>query len=131
MPSTDFFNYSHVGHAVQITHPILSSQPLKIYPSSYQSNLRVDITVSTSKKYSQDRKFDNNTSLPAIDSTIITHYPKWIRPFLQRVKNPIPVIESFYPYFLKDHIPIHYFEGLERASAYYTTTMCDNDAKGK
>jgi hypothetical protein len=129
MPSTDFFNYSHVGHAVQITHPVLSSEPLKIYPSSYQSNLHVDITVSALKKHNQDQK--NTINQLDIDSTVIAHYPKWIRPFLKRVQNPIPFIESLYPFFLKDHIPIHYFEGLERASAYYRANMCGQDVKGR
>jgi hypothetical protein len=129
MPRTDFFNYSHVGHAVQITHPVLSLEPLKIYPSSYQSNLRVDITTNTIKKYNENQ--DPKPSQINVDSTVINHYPKWMHPFLRRVQNPIPFIESFYPFFVEDHIPIHYFEGLERASAYYRATMCDQDLKGR
>ncbi|RCH86567.1 hypothetical protein CU098_006254 [Rhizopus stolonifer] len=111
--STDFFNYSHVGHAVQITHPILSVKPLKIYPSSYQSNLTVDIIASANScKVNRPAVFQK----PKLD---IYSYPWWFRPLLKRYDNPICLLESFYPFFIRDHIPIHYFEGLERARSYY------------
>lgn len=118
LPSTDFFNYSHVGHAVQITHPMLNPEPLKIYPSSYQTNLKVDIIVSANTTYVSS---SNNAAKKV---TSIKHYPLWIRPLLKKY-NPIPLLESFYPFFIRDHIPIHYFEGLDRARAYYD--MCKKD----
>lgn len=121
VPTTDFFNYSHVGHAVQITHPILNPEPLKIYPSSYQSNLKVDIIVSSSSYQGGGAPDQNTCSSDSKSSNDLTaNYPWWFRPFLKRGTNPIPFIESFYPFFLRDHIPIHYYEGLERARGYYS-----------
>lgn len=128
VPQTDFFNFSHVGHAVQITHATLDPNPLKIYPSSHQTNLKVDVVVS-------DSDFPRNRQLQAKEKKAaplpdMKAYPWWIRPWIERVENPIPIIEWFYPFFLRDHIPIHYFEGLERARVYYKPSkinMCKND----
>lgn len=120
IPQTDFFNYSHVGHAVQITHAMLSPAPLKIYPSSYQSNLKVDIIVSDShipKNRKAEEEEKKKSMLPFTPA--LNEYPWWIKPWIKRVINPIPIIESFYPFFIRDHIPIHYFDGLERARVYY------------
>ncbi|KAL7320973.1 hypothetical protein PS15m_000800 [Mucor circinelloides] len=119
VPTTDFFNYSHVGHAVQITHPMLNPEPLEIYPSSYQPNLNVDIVVSSPYSPSYQKKIDPDSSMAKSSKDLTANYPWWVRPFLKRVINPIPFVESFYPFFLRDHIPIHYFEGLERARGYY------------
>ncbi|KAI8338817.1 Alpha/Beta hydrolase protein [Blakeslea trispora] len=114
--STDFFNYSHIGHAVQITYPMLHRKPLKIYPSSYQSNLTVDIASSSSS----DPCTSDHQQLPDKTQAVdIQNYPWWFRFILKRYHNPISVVESFYPFFIRDHIPIHYFEGLERAQEYY------------
>lgn len=53
--------------------------------------------------------------------------PNWAKffiskPWLQRYLpngNPIYFIEKLYPFFLMDHIPSRYFEGLQRARVYY------------
>ncbi|KAI9357478.1 Alpha/Beta hydrolase protein [Pilaira anomala] len=128
VPQTDFFNYSHVGHAVQITHTMLDPNPLWIYPSTHQTNLKVDVIVSDTdvpknrKRQLEEKRISNLPFAPMIEK-----YPWWIQPWIKRVVNPIPILESFYPFFLRDHIPIHYFEGLERARAYYKTRdMCQN-----
>ncbi|KAI8378822.1 Alpha/Beta hydrolase protein [Choanephora cucurbitarum] len=113
--STDFFNYSHIGHAVQITYPMLHEKPLKIYPSSYQSNLTVDIASSSDHLIPEEPPLANKTQEVDLQS-----YPWWFRPILKSHRNPISLLESFYPFFLRDHIPIHYFEGLERAQVYYS-----------
>lgn len=123
VPQTDFFNYSHVGHAVQITHAMLNPDPLKIYPSSYQSNVKVNVVVSSDS----DTLLPQQKRQPSPD-VAIGEYPWWIRPWIKRAGNPILIIESFYPFFLRDHIPIHYFEGLERARFYYNKkNMCSSD----
>jgi hypothetical protein len=121
VPTTDFFNYSHVGHAVQITHPILNPKPLKVYASSYQSNLDVDIIVSSSPHQGVGVPNQNTCSNnPKSSNDLTVNYPWWFRPFLKRVINPIPFIESLYPFFIRDHLPIYYYEGLERARGYYS-----------
>jgi hypothetical protein len=104
MQTTDFFNYSHVGHAVQITYPIIHAHPLKCYPSSYQPNLKVDIVAGD---------YDGHWDEQVPSKTSFWH------------RNPIPIIESFYPFFIRDHIPIHYFKGLERARVYYHSPCAD------
>ncbi|KAI9470518.1 MAG: Alpha/Beta hydrolase protein [Benjaminiella poitrasii] len=91
--SMDFFNYSHVGHAVHLAWS-WARRPLYIYPSSYESNLKVDVVVGESKRGKEEE---------------------------ERKKSPIDVIESMYPFFIHDHLPYGYFKGLERARAYYNT----------
>jgi hypothetical protein len=100
MPTTDFFNYSHVGHAVQITYPILHHYPLKSYPSNYQPNLHVDIIPGA---WQGNSDYSN-----------------------RKIINPITKLESFYPFFIRDHIPINYFKGLERARMHYMTKQKDD-----
>ncbi|KAI9277390.1 Alpha/Beta hydrolase protein [Sporodiniella umbellata] len=123
-PTTDFFNYSHVGHAIQITHPILSSKPIKAYPSSYESNLEVVLSSGNwksnwshgmaQKEYKHANKQENKYA-----RTEDASYSAWTKATLNRFgMDPISFIESFYPFFIRDHIPIHYFNGLERARQY-------------
>ncbi|ORE03889.1 alpha/beta-hydrolase [Rhizopus microsporus var. microsporus] len=121
-PTTDFFNYSHIGHAVEITHPILNPRPLKIYPSSYQSNMKVSIVPGSWKgiwSYGKAKK-DFLRSTNKYTKTQDYGYSAWAKNALNRLGiDPISLVESFYPFFIRDHIPIHYFKGLERARAFY------------
>lgn len=123
-PTTDFFNYSHVGHAIQITHPILSPKPIKAYPSSYESNLKVVLSPGNWKGTwspglaRQEFKVTKNDN--KYTKTADASYSAWTKATLNRLGvDPISFIESFYPFFIRDHIPIHYFKGLDRAREYY------------
>lgn len=123
VPQTDFFNFSHVGHAVQITHATLDRTSLNFYPSSYQTNIKLNVVIFDSD-VPRDRKLQAKEKYKPCRPNI-EEYPWWIKPWIQRVGNPIPIIEWFYPFFIRDHIPVHYFKGLERARAYYKTQdMC-------
>jgi hypothetical protein len=134
MSESDFFNYSHVGHAIQITRK-WHSKPLKTYPSSYQPPMQVNIVTNSSNSSSSS----SSTSSPQQQTTI--HYnkkllspkqqlptlPNWAnffisKPWIQHYLpngNPIYFIEKLYPFFLMDHIPSQYFNGLQRARIYY------------
>ncbi|GAA5805550.1 hypothetical protein HPULCUR_011069 [Helicostylum pulchrum] len=129
VPQTDFFNYAHVGHAVQITYALLDPNPLNIYPSSHQTNLKVDVVVSDSNvRKDRQRQLEELKEGNKAFSPKIQEYAWWIQPWIKRVVNPIPILESLYPFFIRDHIPIDYFEGLERARAYYKAQdMCKKD----
>ncbi|CEI97120.1 hypothetical protein RMCBS344292_11258 [Rhizopus microsporus] len=121
-PTTDFFNYSHIGHAVEITHPILNPRPLKAYPSSYQSNMKVSIVPGSWKgiwSYGKAKK-DFLRSTNKYTKTQDYGYSTWAKNALNRLGvDPISLVESFYPFFIRDHIPIQYFKGLERARIFY------------
>lgn len=140
MSESDFFNYSHVGHAVQIT-PKCHSKPLKTYPSSYQPPMQVNIVTNSNSSSSDGSNsstvHDNDrTSLqqanPYNKKLLSTKQqlptlPRWANFFINKSwiqrfvpnRNPIHFIEKLYPFFLKDHIPSQYFQGLERARIYY------------
>lgn len=59
--------------------------------------------------------------------TTLPVLPKWAQWIMSQTwfnqsknqGNPIYFIEKLYPYFLMDHIPSQYFEGLQRARIYY------------
>jgi hypothetical protein len=117
LSESDFFNYSHIGHAIQITHN-WETKPLKSYPSSYQPPLQVNIvtTGSAHKKNAPGPLTLEQEELPVL--------PAWAHRFVLNQtwftkRNPIYVIEKMYPFFLKDHIPSQYFYGLQRARLYY------------
>ncbi|KAI7904234.1 Alpha/Beta hydrolase protein [Cokeromyces recurvatus] len=111
-PSTDFFNYSHIGHAVQITWPWMS-KPIKIYPSSYESNLKVNVVDSK-------ENYNNNTMDSVVSGLEVRHMNNTKQQqHKQKKKNLIGFIESMYPFYIYDHLPNGYFEGLERARDYY------------
>ncbi|KAI8881910.1 alpha/beta-hydrolase [Backusella circina FSU 941] len=121
LSESDFFNYSHIGHAIQITHN-WETQPLKSYPSSYQPPLQVNITTSGS---------NHKGKAPAplkLDQEELPVLPAWAHRFILNrpwftKRNPIYVIEKLYPFFLMDHIPSQYFYGLQRARVYYEEGM--------
>lgn len=121
MSESDFFNYSHVGHAIKITRK-WNAKPLKTFPSSYQPPMQVNIVTQTNAS-----SILLTTSRPKVGSQPLPILPNWAKfflskPWLQRYLpngNPIYFIEKLYPYFLMDHIPSRYFEGLQRARVYY------------
>jgi hypothetical protein len=128
MSESDFFNYSHVGHAIQITRK-WHSKPLKSYPSSYQPPMQVNIVTNSSSALSsspqQTVAHYNKTLL--LPSQQLPTLPNWAnffisKPWIQRYLpngNPIYFIEKLYPFFFMDHIPSQYFAGLQRARVYY------------
>lgn len=131
MSESDFFNYSHVGHAIQITRK-WHSKPLKSYPSSYQPPMQVNIVTHANHENSnivyrqvQPTHGGSKSSLQQQEQMPIL--PNWAnffikKPWLKRYLphgNPIYFIEKLYPFFLMDHIPARYFEGLQRARIYY------------
>ncbi|KAI8340982.1 Alpha/Beta hydrolase protein [Choanephora cucurbitarum] len=119
MNDNDFFNYSHIGHAIQITHS-WQTKPLRSYPSSYQPPMQVNV-VTHQHEHMQTLVAQQHKQ-PALPDL-----PKWVtfllgKPWLQQWlpdENPIQIVERLYPFFLKDHIPSQYFHGLERARIYY------------
>ncbi|KAG0747606.1 hypothetical protein G6F57_002919 [Rhizopus arrhizus] len=124
-PRTDFFNYSHVGHAVQITHPILNPKPLKAYPSHYETNLNVILSSGrwtkpwshTAAKQELKHSTDKKSKYA---KTSDTYYSAWTKYGVDQLGlDPISFIESLYPFFMRDHLPIHYFNGLERAREHH------------
>ncbi|KAI9031535.1 Alpha/Beta hydrolase protein [Phycomyces nitens] len=96
MSSTDFFNYSHIGHAIQINSS-WHRKPLRVYPSGYQATMQVEIVMGGYEERSP-----------------------WFRTLANRFTdgNPIHAIESIYPFFFRDHIPVHYFQGLNKARGF-------------
>lgn len=133
MSESDFFNYSHVGHAIQITRK-WNAKPLKTFPSSYQPPMQVNIvthTISSSSNgyyqvHAKPKTIQQQQTLPML--------PNWAKfftskPWLQRHLpngNPIYFIEKLYPFFLMDHIPSQYFQGLQRARIYYENEELEN-----
>jgi hypothetical protein len=133
MSESDFFNYSHVGHAIQITHK-WHSKPLKSFPSSYQPPMQLNIITKINgsnnnnqhqivihkkllKQQQQEQLVDEQQAmLPNWAKYFI--YKPWIQKYLPN-GNPIYFIEKLYPFFLMDHIPSQYFHGLQRARIYY------------
>ncbi|KAI8645141.1 Alpha/Beta hydrolase protein, partial [Parasitella parasitica] len=140
MSESDFFNYSHVGHAIQITHK-WHSKPLKSYPSSYQPPMQLKIITDSSKGKGNG---SSSSSSSSNQHQVVVHkkllkpqqeerieeqqamLPNWAKffiykPWAQRhlpTGNPIYFIEKLYPFFLMDHIPSQYFYGLQRARIY-------------
>ncbi|KAI9356069.1 Alpha/Beta hydrolase protein [Pilaira anomala] len=118
---SDFFNYSHVGHAIKITRK-WNAKPLKTFPSSYQPPMQVNIVTQTNAS-----SILLTTSRPKAVPQPLPILPNWAKFFLSKPwlqgylpnGNPIYFIEKLYPYFLMDHIPSRYFEGLQRARVYY------------
>ncbi|KAG2237059.1 hypothetical protein INT48_001827 [Thamnidium elegans] len=104
---SDFFNYSHVGHAIKITRK-WNAKPLKTFPSSYQPPMQVNIVTQTSASAGQVV-----LSKPKAVTQPLPMLPNWAKffiskPWLQRYLpngNPIYFIEKMYPFFLMDHIP--------------------------
>ncbi|KAI8974126.1 Alpha/Beta hydrolase protein [Pilobolus umbonatus] len=119
----DFFNYSHIGHAVQINSKIYS-KPLKTYPSSHQSPMKVNVTIGTplAEIMSQAEPLDSAATACRESPKMPPWAKSWadnklVQYFMK--KNPIPAIEGLYPFFIMDHIPSQYFEGLQAARIYY------------
>ncbi|KAG2206704.1 hypothetical protein INT47_003646 [Mucor saturninus] len=129
---SDFFNYSHVGHAIQITRK-WNAKPLKTFPSSYQPPMQVNIVTQTvgssSTGYYQPLVTTSSKPMTTTALPVLPRWAQWLmnRPQLQRHwnGNPIYFIEKMYPYFLMDHIPSQYFEGLQRARIYYEKEMTE------
>lgn len=129
MSESDFFNYSHVGHAIQITRK-WNSKPLKSFPSSYQPPMQVNIVTHSDAGVS-NAGYHQVQQHGRIKNTVqqqqMPILPNWAnffvnKPWLRRYLpngNPIYFIEKMYPFFLMDHIPSRYFEGLQRARIYY------------
>ncbi|KAL0074819.1 Alpha/Beta hydrolase protein [Phycomyces blakesleeanus] len=173
MKSTDFFNYSHIGHAIQLNSR-WHRKPLRVYPSGYQATMQVEITLGGFDSRCVDYNLPDGQIITAaenpspststdIDTNTNTHTnikPKltsgfvdprkalvfmqhddqinpvkflalprfamyiskkaWFRTMANKFTdgNPIHSLESIYPFFFKDHIPVHYFEGLERARSF-------------
>ncbi|KAF7731222.1 hypothetical protein EC973_000638 [Apophysomyces ossiformis] len=143
MSDMNFFNYSHVGHAIQLTHS-WHSEPLKMYPSSYMPTLQVRVTLGAYDSNKTNGQQQSNGRAESSESANETaHRPEWLEyianqsvvqkyvaPRLKAAQiNPIKVIEMFYPFFMKDHIPCHYFEGLQRAREYYSNELKQLQAK--
>jgi hypothetical protein len=139
MSESDFFNYSHVGHAIQITRK-WHSKPLKSYPSSYQPPMQVNIVThgnqnNSSVGYHQVQATARTSS--SVHQQQLPILPNWANFFIQKpwIKrylphgNPIYFIEKLYPFFLMDHIPARYFEGLQRARIYYENEEMEQIAK--
>ncbi|KAG0166542.1 hypothetical protein DFQ28_007183 [Apophysomyces sp. BC1034] len=138
MSDMNFFNYSHVGHAIQITHP-WHTKPLKMYPSSYMPTLQVNVVLGACGTEIIDDEQQSNGYVGSSVSppTESAKLPGWmefianqslvqqyVTPKLKQATiNPIHVIEKFYPFFMKDHIPYYYFEGLQRARVYYVNEL--------
>lgn len=139
MSESDFFNYSHVGHAIQITRK-WNSKPLKSFPSSYQPPMQVNIVThhdaavgGNNANYhqvhhpQQQQSYANRVKTTVQSQQSMPILPNWAKffvdkPWLRRHLpngNPIYFIEKLYPFFLMDHIPSRYFEGLQRARIYY------------
>lgn len=136
MSESDFFNYSHVGHAVQITHN-WHSKPLKSFPSSYEAPTQLNIVTSTHsdssssggsnhqivvhkkllKQQQQQQHMDEQQAMLPNWAKFFLYKP-WLHNYLPN-GNPIYFIEKLYPFFIKDHIPKQYFDGLQRARVYY------------
>ncbi|KAF1807052.1 Alpha/Beta hydrolase protein [Mucor lusitanicus] len=134
MSESDFFNYSHVGHAVQITHN-WQSKPLKSFPSSYEAPAQLNIITSTLgdsssngshqvvvhkkllKQPQQQQSMDEQQAMLPNWAKVFIYKP-WLQNYLPN-GNPIYFIEKLYPFFIKDHIPKQYFDGLQRARVYY------------
>ncbi|KAF7722570.1 hypothetical protein EC973_002960 [Apophysomyces ossiformis] len=131
MSRTDFFNYSHVGHAIQIAYP-WQSKPLRMYPSSYQPTMQVDIVLGAWR----DVALPSNVRplRPSFNDTKKqTKLPWWAR-YVEKAAaklgngNPIHGIEKLYPFLIRDHIPVHYFEGLHKARIHYEK-LVDDEAR--
>ncbi|GAN00604.1 lipase, class 3 [Mucor ambiguus] len=134
MSESDFFNYSHVGHAVQIT-PKWHSKPLKFFPSSYEAPTQLNIMTNTLsdsssngshqvavhkkliKQQEQQQHMDEQQAMLPNWAKLFIYKP-WLQNYLPN-GNPIYFIEKLYPFFIKDHIPKQYFDGLQRARVYY------------
>ncbi|KAI8969319.1 Alpha/Beta hydrolase protein [Mycotypha africana] len=141
-PKTDFFNYAHVGQVVQLTHPLLNDEPLKTYPSPYETAAVIEV-IDTASSFStsslaektSNTELDNNsepcTPVPEelqderLIPTAIRHasaksLPSWLKFLMQQLQysSPITMLESLYPFFIRDHIPVHYFEGLDKIRDY-------------
>lgn len=138
MSESDFFNYSHVGHAIQITRN-WHSKPLKCFPSSYQPPMQVSIVTNslssssvsfsaspttTAVVYHQPHIQNQKPKKVALPVPSMESLPKWAKfisstTWSEKVGNPIYFIEKMYPFFLMDHLPSQYFKGLARARVYY------------
>ncbi|KAL0092105.1 Alpha/Beta hydrolase protein [Phycomyces blakesleeanus] len=133
---SDFFNYCHVGIGIKLESED-SKTPVSIHPSSYQPAMQVTIdTKNCLPLPGLPRECQSvNTTEPVLDP--FDGLPPWMMtileyPYIKKMliswlakydHNPLRAVESLYPVFLKDHIPYHYHEGLERAKAYYTTKV--------
>ncbi|KAI8379384.1 Alpha/Beta hydrolase protein [Radiomyces spectabilis] len=135
MSSTDFFNYSHVGHAIHIKHR-WHRKPIRVYPSSYQPTMQVEIVLGAwdptrEEKEQYDCTNDLVQSAQERDDQVAKRpLPRLVRrlesqPWFQFLAkrygddNPIHLLEKIYPFFITDHMPVNYFKGLQRARAYY------------
>jgi hypothetical protein len=131
MSESDFFNYSHVGHAIQITRN-WHSKPLKAFPSSYQPPMQVNIVTSSASVSASPSTYQQAVSSHhhhhkqkvQLQQSNVESLPKWAKVIMsqrwtEKVGNPIYFIEKLYPFFLMDHIPSQYFKGLARARIYY------------
>jgi hypothetical protein len=137
MSESDFFNYSHIGHAIKI-QPKWRSKPLRTYPSSYQPPMQVNIvthanaaaTIGVGGGYYQVQPHGskaNNKQQASSLPILPTNLPSWAKFFMKKSwiqyylpqGNPIYFIQKSYPFVLMDHIPSSYFEGLARARIYY------------
>ncbi|KAI8098630.1 Alpha/Beta hydrolase protein [Halteromyces radiatus] len=126
----DFFNYAHVGHGVLIPHN--PERPLTLKPSSYQSPGSMQIIAINSTLY---RPY----ALTPTPPSDINGLPKWMQVIhswhtfyrswipassdeypTKTIRNPLQLLECFYPPVLRDHIPHNYYHGLECARKFYT-----------
>ncbi|KAI7862927.1 Alpha/Beta hydrolase protein [Spinellus fusiger] len=131
MKTTDFFNYSHVGHAIQINRP-WSSKPFHVYPSGYQVTMQIEIVLGAwggrsfpKENYRQHTKishnyrhnpFKNEKELVLPRLAVFLSDQAWLQFFVNTFTdgNPIHILESVYPFFFQDHLPVNYFDGLGR-----------------
>ncbi|KAG0164138.1 hypothetical protein DFQ30_010458 [Apophysomyces sp. BC1015] len=113
----DLINYFHTGHAIKLIRrdeKLAEDEiPLEEYPSVYHPALVVKLIPG---KY--DRCIDLSNFKPLQTPYDESAKPWWTKPVEYLAAsfgggNPIHGIEKLCPFFIKDHLPIGYFNGLE------------------
>ncbi|KAH8552216.1 Alpha/Beta hydrolase protein [Umbelopsis sp. PMI_123] len=113
----DFFNYSHVGQAIQLLS-LWHEEPVKIYPSTYQPSLKVKVVLGA---YNTPASLNNIHGQERFAEDEEAYTVGWFDKLDTWLKgtNPIQCIEAVYPFFFMDHIPHEYYTALQRLRRYY------------